>query len=80
MLAYSTVYTGRTVNKLMGENFAKAVIAKRCRMAAHMLWNTDNSIYDIISMAGYENKSFLEMSLSKSTAKRRENTEKRGIM
>lgn len=80
MLAYSTVYTGRTVNKLMGENFAKAVIGKRYRMAAHMLLNTDNSIHNIIGIAGYENKSFLEMSLSKSTAKRRGNTEKRGIM
>ena len=80
MLAYSTVYTGRTVNKLMGENFAKAVIGKRYRMAAHMLLNTDNSIHNIIGIAGYENKSFLEMSLSKSTAKRHRNTEKRGIM
>lgn len=80
MLAYSTVYTGRTVNKLMGENFAKAVIAKRCRMAAHMPLNTDNSIHNIIGIAGYGNKSILEMSLSKSTAKRRGNTEMRGIM
>ena len=58
MLGYSTVYTGRMVNKLMGESFAKVVIAKRCRMAAHMLLNTNNSIHDIISMVGYENESF----------------------
>lgn len=51
MLGYSAVYTGRTVNKLMGENFAKAVIAKRYRMAAHMPLNTDNSIHNIIGMA-----------------------------
>lgn len=58
VLGYSTVYTGRMVNKLMGESFAKIVIEKRCRMAANMLLNTNNSIYDIISMVGYENESF----------------------
>ena len=58
ILGYSTVYTGSMVNKLMGENFAKVVIAKRCKMAAHMLLNTNNSIHDIISTVGYENESF----------------------
>ena len=58
ILGYSTVHTGRMVNKLMGENFTKVVIAKRCKMAAHMLLNTNYSIHDIISMVGYENESF----------------------
>ncbi|MEE0898636.1 MAG: PfkB family carbohydrate kinase [Acutalibacteraceae bacterium] len=58
ILGYSTVYTGRIVNKLMGENFAKVVIAKRCKMAAHMLLNTNHSVHDIIGMVGYENESF----------------------
>lgn len=40
MLGYSTVYTGKMVNKLMGESFVKVVIAKRCKMAAYMLLNT----------------------------------------
>ena len=46
------------VNKLMGESFVKAVIAKRCKMAAYMLLNTNASIHDIISTLGYENESF----------------------
>lgn len=58
MLGYSTVYTGKMVNKLMGESFVKVVIAKRCKMAAYMLLNTNASIHDIISTLGYENESF----------------------
>ena len=58
MLGYSTVYTGKMVNKLMGESFVKVVIAKRCKMAAYMLLNTNGSIHDIISTLGYENESF----------------------
>ena len=58
VLGYSAVYTGRIVNKLMGENFTKVVIAKRCKTAAYMLLNTNCSVHDIISTVGYENESF----------------------
>lgn len=55
-LGYSTVYTGKLVKQLLGVPFSKAVIAKRCGIAAEMLLNTEMSAEDIIREVGYENK------------------------
>ena len=58
ILGYSTVYTGGIVKRLTGESFSKAVLLKRCKMAAHMLLSTNFSTHEIIHMVGYENESF----------------------
>lgn len=57
-LGYSTVYTGKLVKQLLGMPFSKAIIAKRCGIAAEMLLNTEMSAEDIIREVGYENKSY----------------------
>lgn len=50
------MYTGKLVKQLLGVPFSKAVIAKRCGIAAEMLLNTEMSAEDIIREVGYENK------------------------
>lgn len=65
ILGYSTVYTGSIVKRLTGETFSKAVLLKRCKMAAHMLLSTDFSIHEIIHMLGYENESFFRKAFKK---------------
>lgn len=65
ILGYSTVYTSGLVKNLTGETFSKAVLLKRCKMAAHMLLNTNFSIHEIINMVGYENESFFRKAFKK---------------
>lgn len=65
ILGYSTVYTGGIVKRLTGETFSKAVLSKRCKMAAHMLLSTNFSIHEIIHMVGYENESFFRKAFKK---------------
>lgn len=65
ILGYSTVYTGGIVKRLTGETFSKAVLSKRCKMAAHMLLSTNFSIHEIIHMVGYENESYFRKAFKK---------------
>ena len=65
ILGYSTVYTSGLVKNLTGETFSKALLLKRCKMAAHMLLSTNFSIHEIIHMVGYENESFFRKAFKK---------------
>ena len=65
ILGYSTVYTGGIVKRLTGETFSRAVLLKRCKIAAHMLLSTNFSIHEIINMVGYENESFFRKAFKK---------------
>lgn len=65
ILGYSTVYTGGIVKRLTSETFSKAVLSKRCKMAAHMLLSTNFSIHEIIHMVGYENESYFRKAFKK---------------
>lgn len=58
ILGYSAVYTGKLVKKITGVPFSKAVLSKRCEIAAKMLLDTDLPVEEIINIAGYENQSF----------------------